>query len=84
MRDREFGEVLLEYDERDSRVAGDAFGPFGVGEQQLWRGELEAVLDLVLGPPPVHGNGDGTERVIAQNDWIHSGVLAARMATRSP
>ena len=57
-----FGEVLLEYDERDSRVAGDAFGPFGVGEQQLWRGEFEAVSDLVLGPPPVHGNGDGTER----------------------
>ena len=22
--------------------------------------------------------------VIAQNDWIHSGALAARMATRSP
>ena len=57
-----FGEVLLEHDERDSRVAGDAFGPFGVGEQQLWRGQLEAVSDLVLCPPPVHGNGDGAER----------------------
>ena len=57
-----FGEVLLEHDEWNSRVALDAFGPFGVGEQQLRRGELEAVADFVLGPPPVHRNGDGTER----------------------
>ena len=54
------GEVVLHHEHRHPGVVGEAFESPTVGDQDLGRGQVEAVADLVAGPPPVHGHHDGT------------------------